>query len=502
MLQSNKKRRRIPIAIRERLVCLAASMTLVFTAWSIGGYNDWALHLLFLCALLTFSFSIAPMPISWNGYDCRHGFSINIKRLLRLPFFWLGTIFLIYILIQYLNPSVELVRGSEGWWVQSISPPLGAGMPSSVKADYSEMNSFRALVIHAAAMLTVWGILVGIQRRKTVLVILWSFVLSGTLMGFIAILQEFSSNKTWGTTQYILWSIESSNFYPWGTFMYRNQGVAFLILTLIVAGALYFIYLRKNSVIYSQRSPHLLCYLIVFILGGSIWLALSRAGIFLGGVALLTFFILALVNSFNKVLKGESKWVFLVFLVLGTGCGLLFSQFSNWESLNKRLISLQSNIENIQSSDRFLTSKVTLEMASKRLIFGWGAGSFRYIFPIHQKNYDQLWYYYKHPTIGWVGRKEYHYAHNDWFQFLAEYGIIGSFIIFLLLLDLILRIIKGYKATYSGTIFIIVGVSVIFIHNIFDFIFSSPAYWVAFWGSMVLVSKLLSLEAMIHKKEV
>jgi len=476
-------------------------MTLVFTAWAIGGYNDWALHLLFLGGLLTFSFSIAPMPITWNGYDRRHSFEMNIKRLLRLPFFWLGVVFLVYIFIQYINPSVELVRGEGSWWVESISPPLGRGFPSSVKADYSEMNALRALVIHGAALMTVWGILVGIQRRKSALITVWAFVLSGTLMGFIAILQKFTAGDPNGP-QYILWFIESSNPNLWGTFMYRNQGAAFLILTLIVSGVLYFFYLKRDRMGTGNGAPHFFFYFTVILLSGSVWLALSRGGIVLGFFLLAVFILFSgikFIKHFRFGVSSLSGAIFIPTILLGV---VFFSQFSDWREIERRAENFKANIESSESYDRILSTKATLDMGGDRFYFGWGAGSFRYIFPVYQRNYDAIWYHHKHPRKGWKGRRYYEYAHNDWAQFLAEYGIVGLFIIGLLLLNLIKRILEGLKVTVPGIIFATLGILVIFFHNLFDFIFSSPAYWVAFWGSMMLLSKLLSLEAKLHRKKV
>jgi hypothetical protein len=182
MIGSQKNSYGIPLSLREWLVCIFATLTLVFTAWSLGGYKTWALHLLFAGGMGTFLASVLPMPRSWNGYDQQHGNLRNFKRLLLQPFFWTGLFFLVYILIQYFNPSVVQVFGEKSWWVERMTPPLGANLPSSVKADYETMNALRTFVIQASAISLACGILVGIQRRKSALIILWSFVTSGVVM--------------------------------------------------------------------------------------------------------------------------------------------------------------------------------------------------------------------------------------------------------------------------------------------------------------------------------
>ena len=66
----------IPISIREWIVCFTSAFTLVATAWSLGGYKNWALSLLLIGSMSCFLASILPMTHSWNGSDGRHG---NLK---------------------------------------------------------------------------------------------------------------------------------------------------------------------------------------------------------------------------------------------------------------------------------------------------------------------------------------------------------------------------------------------------------------------------------------
>ena len=67
---------------------------------------------------------------------------------------------------------------------------------------------------------------------------------------------------------------------------------------------------------------------------------------------------------------------------------------------------------------------------------------FIYIFPIYQKNYKTIWYHWKSKKRGWQGRRIYHYAHNDWLQFLAEYGILGCFFLSGMFLCLVIPAIR------------------------------------------------------------
>lgn len=482
--------------MREWIVCSFAFLTLVFTAWSLGGYRDWPLHLLFLGGVGTFLASILPMPLAWNGYDRQQGNVKNLKRLFSSPFFWVMLCFTSYILIQYVNPSVEQIKGERTWWIEAISAPLGMGVPSSVGADYSEMNALRAWVGHVAAFALALGIWVGIQRRKTALILLWGFVASGVLMGFVAILHKFSGSS------YLLWIVECANENLWGSFAYRNQGAAYLILVSLISGLLYFFYLERSRQQLREGGPHFLCFLFLFLLYGSIWMALSRGGIILGSALIISFCGLAFFQHGFNLFKGGSWWlssIFLLFIIIGS---LFMLQLFNWKEVDRRMGDLQTISENIESYSRTLSTRATWDMAQERLQYGWGAGSFRYIFPIYQKDYESLWYSYYHKKRGWQGRKVYQYAHNDWVQFLAEYGIVGSSFLALLFIFLIGLSYKVFQVSASAGSLYLVGLAVIALHNFVDFIFSSPSYWVAFWASLLLVLKLFYLENKSHKQSV
>ena len=349
------------------------------------------------------------------------------------------------------------------------------------------MNALRTFVIQASAISLACGILVGIQRRKTALIILWSFVLSAVAMSFVAILQKISG------TEKLLWLVDVVNANPWGTFAYRNQASAFLILVLLISGLLYLFYERQSLRKLKTSGPHLLIFLFILILSGSIWLSLSRSGIILGALLFGLFFILALLNALSRGIN------FKIWTTLGTFFLLLFlgiifiSELSDWQEFKDRSAKLEIIMKDIKSYDRYLSAKATWEMFQDRSMYGWGAGSFRYIFPIYQKEYEKLWHFHDHRKQPY-GRKIYNYAHNDWIQFLAEYGIVGGILLSCVFLGSFVSLSSVFKVSLLSACLLLFGIMIIFINNFVDFIFSSPSYWVAFFSALVLAGKLHHLE--------
>ena len=165
------------IAPRELAVFCTGSLTLAFTAWGLSGVRLWSLHALLVGGMLTFLLATIPLPGPWNGTDGQHGNMQNLKRLFRFPVFWLSLAFLLYLLIQGLNPNWIQMQDERGWWLEELESIRW--LPSSVSANYKTMNAFRVLASFGAAYLLVCGLWVGLQRRVSVVLSLWIFLLSG-----------------------------------------------------------------------------------------------------------------------------------------------------------------------------------------------------------------------------------------------------------------------------------------------------------------------------------
>ena len=146
-------------------------------------------------------------------------------------------------------------------------------------------------------------------------------------------------------------------------------------------------------------------------------------------------------------------------------------QYIDLDAIEKRFGDVGAIIENVDKDARVLSTKATWDMAQDRLWLGWGAGSFRYIFPIYQKNYPEIFYAYYHKKKGWVGRKMYRYAHNDVLQSVAEFGLIGSGLLFL---SIAWIVFSAFRLHGFSALFLLAGFSASMCHALIEFIFSSP----------------------------
>jgi len=478
------------IAPRELIVAFVAASTLAFTSWALAGYPNRCLHLLFVGSILTFLFSICPLPAWFNGNDGSHGNWKNLSRLLRFPVFWLCFLFLAYVLIQALNPAVIKVNLSGQWWVEAVHPPLGLKFPTGVRSDFTPMNAFRVLEIFGASFSLLLGLWVGLRRRATAISIIWVFSFSGAAMAIVAMIQSFTGADK------VLWSIASQNQHFWGTFFYRNQGAAFLTLVLVATGFLFFYHAKNASESGNVGGPHLLLFVFFILIASSIGLSLSRGGILVASLVCVVFLLLLfchILSSSSSIRIFPLVGLFGFFLCGGVYFG---SQLVDLKSIQDRFEEFKEAPE----KTRILAAKATWEMAEARLTYGWGAGSFRYIFPLYQQKYPELYYGYKHRRLGWQSRKIFHYAHTDLLQFVAEYGIVGTCFLLGILGSWIVSVLRYGRINVLAALIILAGVLGALGHAAVDFIFSSPAYWIGFIGFLAVALKLLSLEC--HRTKV
>ena len=480
-----ERRSRSSIQVREWLVAISAGATLAFTAWGLGGVQMWTLHVLLGGGLLTMSLAVFKVRLSRFPY-----FSLSrqsLRRLISWPPFWFSFLFLLYLLIGALNPSAEVVRDERGWWVEAVQAPLANWLPSSVRSDYQPMNAWRVLASFVAAFTLIWGLWTGLTRRKPVLLVLWCLLLSGAGMGLVAILQHLTEAKE------VLWTFPSSNEHFWGSFFYRNQAAAYLNLILIASGVLFFYHAKRTREFSRSGGPHFLCFVIFAITAASIGLALSRGGILFGGILTVSFLVLLAIFGLQSIFHLRSFWLSIIpVVILGLGASLAVSCI-DFDAIEERFGDIGETIETADQDARTISTQATWDMAQDRLALGWGGGSFRYIFPMYQRNYPEIYYGYVRLKHGQkVVRRMYRYAHNDIVQFLAEYGIVGSSLV---LLTLLWILFSAFRIFSFAAFFMSVGFATSMSHAFFDFIFNSPAYWMAFLALLVASSKLLQLEA-------
>ncbi len=476
---------------REHLVAAAAAATLAAAPWVFGGVLIWTQQVLLAGGLLTLLCAVLP----WKPGN-RESWASPFLRLLRDPVFYFAGAFLLYLAIAGCNPAWEIASDPRGWWLAKIPPPLPGWLPTSVESPYEPMNPWRILHLHLAAFSLALGVRVGLRRRGSYRLLLWTLLLSTAAMAVVAIVQKYSGAPK------VLWTYASENPNFWGSFFYRNQGAALLNWGIVIAGVLYFYHAARSRFLGRSGGPHFLAICLLGTIAVSVGLALSRGGILFGAVLLGLFFIGLLVDYVVSLVTHFSRhtlWITSAITLVLTSLlvlGVFQAQRAiDWEAMEKRFGDIGASIEEMDQDARTLSTKATWAMAQDRLWLGWGAGSFRYVFPMYQRAEPRLFHAHYHPRRGWTGRKFYRYAHNDILQFLAEYGIVGSGLLIGALGSLLLPLASAVRRTPLAALFLLAGFVAALGHAFADFIFHSPAFWLVFIAGLALVPRLLQMEA-------
>ena len=255
-----------------------------------------------------------------------------------------------------------------------------------------------------------------------------------------------------------------------GFFINRTVASVFLIFCLIASLELLRYYeldinIRKNDYFFQKIYTRLF---VIFITIGIIT-SFSRIGNFLLLVTILFYLINEIYFVKGKNFTFKAIIILIIFfdiLILGIffGSSEIIDRF---HLLREEFITISGEIS---STSRFDIIKFSINEIGNFIIFGYGAGGFENLFKLKFSNVSNLFA---------------NHAHGDIFEFLGEFGLIGSLI-------LIFSFLKFYfdKKSYSFVnILLLILLTVILL---FDFSFHIPIIQILFVMFFILNKKLFS----------
>jgi len=196
-------------------------------------------------------------------------------------------------------------------------------------------------------------------------------------------------------------------------------------------------------------------------------MAVSRAGAAISVMILLLWIIIEWRDIRCTKSGGSGKFMHVAGPLAFVVCLLVLSGVGGWYNQLVHPVTALGDVVAI----RITVLKDTWHMFCDRWIFGVGAGAFRAAFPYYQ-------------DTGVPGF--YRNAHNDWLQYLAELGIVGSG---LALTAIILLFNSRAKSLQRRYIYrgMWLGLFGLVLHALVDFPFHIPAIAavVAVWAGML-----------------
>jgi O-antigen ligase len=229
-----------------------------------------------------------------------------------------------------------------------------------------------------------------------------------------------------------------------------------------------------------RSSPAVVFGVFALVLVMVVLYSFSRGAIMLMAGFLAVVVGVAGVRSFTSRDTDRSPLITVVLSLLFLGfLGLGLASLKTG-GLIDRLETLSKGVEDVSAKSRLVAAQATWEMAQDNLVTGWGAGSFRFYFPVYQVRYPEI-------TMNDERRVLWEHAHDDYLELLAEVGAIGCGILaagFLLYLARLSRL----RVWRHPAAILLLGSLVTMIHATFDFPFFNPAIlitWCALWPVML-----------------
>jgi O-antigen ligase len=376
---------------------------------------------------------------------------------------------------QALNPAWQYHNDGARWWMTPVDHiswlPTGMDTPMNGPRTWECMNAWRMILIYAAPWLTVCSLWVGITRRVTLLALVSTIALSGTLLAVVGILERVTHPDK------ILWYFDPgrSVAYFVASFPYKNHAGAYFNLVLAVSGALAFWHFTRSDRRPERANPAPLFALCAVLAGMIVLLSYSRAATLL----MLVFLLVSLVGTgvwlarsetgaHNRAVIGLLAAVLLLFV---GGGGLVLNYSTSLERIKK----LSTTDRELSIDGRLQAEHATWDMAKDKLLTGWGAGSFRYYFPVYEQNY---------PGIYNAANSRWEYAHNDYLQILAELGLVGASIFVAGAVFWVLKLLRHEVYRRPHAMILVLGLLLLMVHAWADLLLYCPAVlltWCVLW---------------------
>ena len=480
--------KRLKLHPLEKLLLWIVALHLCFLPWALGTMHVWSQGISFGLSLVAFILSLLPRNYRGEYVDGPPFRFHPSSKLFHFPVFWLGLAALVYILVQALNPSWVYRTNGLSWWLDPIHSVNW--LPSGMDTPFGLSSPWRSLILAATALMTVCTIWIGFARRRALHALLVVLVLNGVAFAIVGIAQKLTQTKE------ILWFIAGKPDYFFATIIYKNHAAAYLNLILASAIGLALWQRHQAGQRLERADPSSVFLLAALTLFVADIFTTSRLGMMLGAAALLLglgAYGVTLLKQRHTAGSPAPLLVTLGLLIVFLGLGL--SQV-DWSRLSERFKSLIADRHSsVSVINRVQARDATWDMFREHPIKGWGAGSYRFGFPHYQQKYPRI-----SEEQVWNGQKLvshrlfFEYAHNDYVQCLAEFGLLGSALIGGIAIYWIVRMARLRFWTHPIGCTAVIATGVTAVHCWADFQLHNPANLMTLGAILAIASNWVSFE--------
>lgn len=360
-----------------------------------------------------------------------------------------------------------------------------AWLPSSVDGEFDGMvhgmirteNAARYLLVYSAAALGALGLALGVQSASTLNRIIGILLVHGLVSSLICIAHQIS-----GSTK-VLW-IEGDPLQFLGSpfFFNKNQNAAYQ--TLLSA------WMLSWSAASWRNRPWASLILATAAVGGLIAIR-SRAG-FVFACVLLAMWLWQSRNGLYVFLRKNTAAGMACLLAAAVALGAVFS-YSGGATTVDRLATKESPVSYVIHGDTFrrLLHEVALEMVADKPWLGWGAAGYFYAYASYEARVPEM----VQNRVNFRYFRLLPYADGDWYQFLVEFGLVGTFLFAAVFLPHLIRWLTVLASRRTTEILPMLASLLLLYHGLIDQTFRNSGLLFLFLATAFLVTKSSLLKA-------
>jgi hypothetical protein len=388
----------------EIAVAVQVAVFVVGVSWAFGGNADWV-----------------RTPISFWG---SLGLILTLATLIRggarsgmtrrtLPWIWPVAVLNVLVGISCLTSTFRGLSMGSATFMEPVQ--VDWWKPSVFRPDVT----LRSIWLFDGIYFSCLNIALTVSRRRIIRILLAVAVGNALLLSIFGIVQ-----KLMNSTGIYFGAVKSPQDFFFASFVYDNHWGSFCILML---GACIGLTLRYVDGVRGGgffHGPALIGFTAFLVIGASIPLSGSRACTLL--FVILTIAGIALgASRVSRSLRssGASRAGTLAAFGFGAaltiGCVWMIAGDTIQARVAKTREQMSSMLKQGGLGSRSVLYRDSWTMANDRLLFGWGMGSYPFVFPLYNSQVSKV---DRLPII-------YHDAHSDWIQSAAEIGLAGTSLI-------------------------------------------------------------------------
>jgi len=360
-----------------------------------------------------------------------------------------------------------------------------AWLPSSIGGKFDGMvhdmirteNAARYLLVYSAAALGALGLALGVQSAATLNRVIGILLVHGLASSLVCIAHQIS-----GSTK-VLW-IEGDPLQFLGSpfFFNKNQNAAYQ--TLLSA------WMLSRSAGSWRSRPWSGLVLATAAVGGLIAIR-SRAGLVFACV-LLAVWLWRSRNGLYAFLRRNTAAGTACLLAAAVAIGAVFS-YSGGATTVDRLSTKESPASYVIHGDTFrrLLHEVALEMAADKPWLGWGAAGYFYAYSSYEARVPEM----IQNRVNFRYFRLLPYADGDWYQFLVEFGLVGTALFAAVFLPHLIRWLTVVASRRTTEILPLSACLLLLYHGVIDQTFRNSGLLFLLLATAFLATKSSLLKA-------